>query len=357
MMSTRSPTLYQMFSLYHKVDKGESLFNNQLPSLPEKIYLVFGASGTSKHRRKQSCPSRTLKLSDSRTQIAGDDTNSSDEVNVTNWTPKKIRANSPAVKVNPAYVWPNLQGSFQTRIFQTKNPGGTTSELRPQAMQIGEWANNQGQSNALTDPSDRMGMLLFGATHVQGLSAKSNDGQSPGTPKGATVVRGKLVSSEEKRKIYQTQATIRGYSDGHQVQHEVKDINTSPKKHRKPTARESSVQRMCFNCGTTCSTVWRRLNEGTVCNACGLYYRKYGKIRPPTMRRDTIYTRQRRKRSDNGMDISMNKKKIKIKKTEDIKLEEDCYEVKQPQSHNSTAVQTIIEESVQDEMPLNLVVK
>jgi len=61
-----------------------------------------------------------LKLSDSRTQIAGDDTNSSDEVNVTIWTPKKIHANSPAVKVNPAYVWPNLQGSFQTRIFQTK---------------------------------------------------------------------------------------------------------------------------------------------------------------------------------------------------------------------------------------------
>ncbi|XP_050419717.1 uncharacterized protein LOC126832803 isoform X2 [Adelges cooleyi] len=258
------------------------------------------ASGTSKDRRKQSCPTRALELSGFRTQVAGDDTNSSDEGNGPNWTTKKIRSNSPAVIVKPAYAWPNLQGSGQTLIFQTKNPDGTTSELRPQVMQVGEWANNQGQSNAPTDPSDRMGMLLFAATHIQELSTESDDGQSPGTPKGATVVRGKLVSSDQKRKIYQTQATIRRYSDGHQVQQQVKDINASPNVPRKRTARESSVQRMCSNCGTTCSTIWRRLNEDPVCNACGLYYKLHGKIRPPTMRRDTIHTRQRRKRSDNA---------------------------------------------------------
>lgn len=102
-------------------------------------------------------------------------------------------------------------------------------------MQVGEWANNQGQSNAPTDPSDRMGMLLFAATHIQELSTESDDGQSPSTPKGATVVRGKLVSSDQKRKIYQTQATIRRYSDGHQVQQQVKDINASPNTPRKRT--------------------------------------------------------------------------------------------------------------------------
>lgn len=52
----------------------------------------------------------------------------------------------------------------------------------------------------------------------------------------------------------------------------------------------------------------------------------------------------------------MNKKKIKIKKTEDTKLE-DGYDVDQPPSPNSAAVQTIIEEPVQDETPLNLVNK
>lgn len=52
----------------------------------------------------------------------------------------------------------------------------------------------------------------------------------------------------------------------------------------------------------------------------------------------------------------MNKKKIKIKKTEDAKLEES-YEIDQPPSPNSAAVQTIIEEPVPDETPLNLVNK
>lgn len=63
-----------------------------------------------------------MELSGFRTQVAGDDTNSSDEGNVTNvnWTTKKIRSNSPAVIVKPAYAWPNLQGSGQTLIFQTK---------------------------------------------------------------------------------------------------------------------------------------------------------------------------------------------------------------------------------------------
>lgn len=115
-------------------------------------------------------------------------------------------------------------------------------------MQVGEWANNQGQSNAPTDPSDRMGMLLFAATHIQELSTESDDGQSPGTPKGPTVVRGKLVSSDQKRKIYQTQATIRRYSDGHQVQQQVKDINASPNIPRKRTVCIISVIYIIYIC-------------------------------------------------------------------------------------------------------------
>lgn len=48
-MTTTSPTdLYQMCRLCLntlKADEGESVFNNQVPSLPEKIYRVFGVSG------------------------------------------------------------------------------------------------------------------------------------------------------------------------------------------------------------------------------------------------------------------------------------------------------------------------
>lgn len=80
----------------------------------------YQASGSNKDRRKQSCPTRALELSGFRTQVTGDDTNSSDEGNIPTWTTKKIRSNSPAVIVKPAYAWPNLQGGGQTLIFQTK---------------------------------------------------------------------------------------------------------------------------------------------------------------------------------------------------------------------------------------------
>jgi len=47
-MTTTSPTdIYQMCRLCLntlKADEGESVFNNQVPSLPEKIYRVFGVS-------------------------------------------------------------------------------------------------------------------------------------------------------------------------------------------------------------------------------------------------------------------------------------------------------------------------
>ncbi|XP_029341365.1 uncharacterized protein LOC115033250 [Acyrthosiphon pisum] len=312
---------------------------------------------TSKDHRKHSCPTRALEVSGFRTQDAGDDNNSSDEGNVTNRTPKNIRANSPAVIVKPAYEWSNLQGSRQSLIFQTKNPDDTDSEVRPQVMQVGEWANNQGQSNAPTDPSDRMGVLLFAAAHIKELNTRSDDGQSPGTPKVTTAVHGKFVSSEQKRKICQTQSKIRRHSDGHQVQQQINDINASLNIPRKRTTGELSVQKMCSNCRTTCSSIWRRINENPVCNACGLYYKLHGKIRPLSLKRDFINTRQRRKRSDNGMNVSMDKKQIKIKKTKDTKLGEDCYKVEQPLSPNSAAVKTIIEDPVQDETLLNVVSK
>jgi len=49
-----SPTdVYQMCRLCLnglKPDEGESVFNNQVPSLPEKIYRVFGVSGPGPYR-------------------------------------------------------------------------------------------------------------------------------------------------------------------------------------------------------------------------------------------------------------------------------------------------------------------
>lgn len=37
----------------------------------------------------------------------------------------------------------------------------------------------------------------------------------------------------------------------------------------------------CYNCKTTCTPLWRKVNEHQIaCNACGLYYKTHGTHRP-----------------------------------------------------------------------------
>ncbi|KAI8812301.1 global nitrogen regulator protein, partial [Cladochytrium replicatum] len=45
----------------------------------------------------------------------------------------------------------------------------------------------------------------------------------------------------------------------------------------------------CSNCGTTNTPLWRRNVAGEpLCNACGLFYKLHGVMRPVSMKNDVI---------------------------------------------------------------------
>ncbi|KAI8869469.1 glucocorticoid receptor-like (DNA-binding domain), partial [Ramicandelaber brevisporus] len=57
---------------------------------------------------------------------------------------------------------------------------------------------------------------------------------------------------------------------------------------------DPNAPQMCANCGGTRTPLWRRDAEGrSLCNACGLYFKLHGEMRPKTMRSDIIRKRQR----------------------------------------------------------------
>ncbi|KAF7683001.1 Nitrogen regulatory protein NUT1 [Astathelohania contejeani] len=49
----------------------------------------------------------------------------------------------------------------------------------------------------------------------------------------------------------------------------------------------------CAHCGTDTTSLWRRLEGSFVCNACGLYYKMHGVIRPHFLKTDRIKRRRR----------------------------------------------------------------
>ncbi|ESW98375.1 hypothetical protein KL918_003880 [Ogataea parapolymorpha] len=54
----------------------------------------------------------------------------------------------------------------------------------------------------------------------------------------------------------------------------------------------------CFNCGTTKTPLWRRDSQGnTLCNACGLFQKLHGTMRPLSLKTDIIKKRNSKRQS------------------------------------------------------------
>ncbi|KAI9259338.1 hypothetical protein BY458DRAFT_517508 [Sporodiniella umbellata] len=56
--------------------------------------------------------------------------------------------------------------------------------------------------------------------------------------------------------------------------------------------RTNSIQ--CSNCNTANTPLWRRSTQGyPLCNACGLFYKLHGTMRPLRLKTDVIKRRKR----------------------------------------------------------------
>lgn len=79
------------------------------------------------------------------------------------------------------------------------------------------------------------------------------------------------------------------------------------------TGSISTPENTCSNCGTTNTPLWRRNLDGNpLCNACGLFLKLHGKVRPLSLKTDVIKKRNRspsgnKRRSSSSTGI--NKKK------------------------------------------------
>lgn len=69
---------------------------------------------------------------------------------------------------------------------------------------------------------------------------------------------------------------------------------SAPERNSKPMASQNGQPVSCTNCHTRTTPLWRRNPEGKpLCNACGLFLKLHGVVRPLSLKTDTIKKRQR----------------------------------------------------------------
>eukprot|EP01134_Creolimax_fragrantissima_P007586 CFRG7586T1 len=129
---------------------------------------------------------------------------------------------------------------------------------------------------------------------------KQKNGASESVDKNQNTVRAIKEEGEAKvatnRKMEEKASLARAPS--------IKDVDTSTKSTQDGKSTDISC---CANCKSTTTTQWRRGNEGQVlCNACGIYERKNGTMRPLKLCDRRTFTRVKHKNANkantNAMD-------------------------------------------------------
>jgi GATA-binding protein len=91
---------------------------------------------------------------------------------------------------------------------------------------------------------------------------------------------------------------------------------TKYKKTAKNSKRQASQSTQCYNCHTTTTPLWRRDPQGhPLCNACGLFLKLHGAVRPLSLKTDVI-----KKRNRNTNNPKPPNRKPKVEKNREVNI-------------------------------------
>ncbi|CAO3702275.1 unnamed protein product [Rhizopus stolonifer] len=122
----------------------------------------------------------------------------------------------------------------------------------------------------------------------------------PSTPTGEVINPGSLSFEEILNVYYRDNQPSPIVSSSHSTSSynsdEPVDLpkRTKTKRNKKATRPQDNSGTHCSNCQTTTTPLWRRNPEGLpLCNACGLFFKLHGSVRPLSLKTDVIKKRNR----------------------------------------------------------------
>ncbi|KAJ3141344.1 hypothetical protein HK100_007956 [Physocladia obscura] len=103
-------------------------------------------------------------------------------------------------------------------------------------------------------------------------------------------------SKGKERRKTQPSALLSRKSDGTSKTKKISVTNSgTARKQQAKKKRRVIAGRACSNCNAMETPVWRRSPEGKpICNACGVFAKVHGHVRPIELRKDVVYTRTRK---------------------------------------------------------------
>ncbi|KAF9478613.1 hypothetical protein BDN70DRAFT_879738 [Pholiota conissans] len=189
-------------------------------------------------------------------------------------------------------VYPNLDGSHYTHVDPTQilsvnqldssssNNNFPTFHASPSSD---EWNNVNSSSNASPEPYNTSNASTPPSTEGHGGHASSSQRTA-----GPTAAPRKFISLQQGAQDVQRKQSLNS-----PVESKSSSAST-PEDGSTKTEEGDQTPTLCTNCQTTNTPLWRRDPEGQpLCNACGLFYKLHGVVRPLSLKTDVIKKRNR----------------------------------------------------------------